>query len=73
MDWPGASTEQVEQQLTKRIEGVVSQNDMVSEISSASRPGESVVNFMLDEYHVKDTAKEFDDVGVKLATGGRST
>ncbi len=67
VDWPGASAAQVEQQLTERLEGVIAQNDMVSEISSASRPGESVINFSLDEYHVKDTAKEFDDVGIKLA------
>ena len=67
VNWPGASAEQVEQLLTKRLEGVISQNSMVSEISSASRPGESVINFTLDEFHVKDTAKEFDDVGVKLA------
>ncbi len=67
MEWPGASADQVEQQVTKRLEGVIAQNDMVSAISSASRPGESIINFTLDEYHVKDTAKEFDDVGVKLA------
>ena len=67
VEWPGASEEQVEQQVTKRIEGVIAQNDMVSEISSGSRPGESIINFTLDEYQVKDTAREFDDVGVKLA------
>ncbi len=67
VEWPGASATQVEALLTKRVEGVISQNGMVDEISSASRPGEAVVNFMLDQYHVKDTAKEFDDVGVKLA------
>ncbi len=70
VEWPGASAEQVEQLLTKRMEGVIAQNDMVNEISSASRPGESVINFSLDEFHVKDTAKEFDDIGIKLAQVG---
>ena len=30
VEWPGASATQVEQLLTKRIEGVIAQNDMVS-------------------------------------------
>ncbi|RRA47465.1 efflux RND transporter permease subunit [Acidipila sp. EB88] len=67
VNWPGASAEQVEQQVTRRVESVISQSDMVSDISSASRPGEAILQFTLDEFHVKDTAKEFDDVGVKLA------
>lgn len=70
VEWPGASATEVEELLTKRLEGVVAQNNMVNEISSASRPGEAVVSFTLDEFHVKDTAKEFDDVGVKLAQIG---
>ncbi len=70
VEWPGASATEVEKLLTKRIEGVVAQNKMVSEIRSASRPGEAVVNLTLDEYHVKDTAKEFDDVGIKLTQIG---
>jgi multidrug efflux pump subunit AcrB len=70
VEWPGASATEVEQLLTKRIEGVIAQNDMVSEIRSESRPGEAMVNFALDEFHTKDTAKEFDDVGIKLAQIG---
>lgn len=70
VEWPGASATEVEQLLTKRIEGVIAQNDMVSEIRSESRPGEAMVNLTLDEFHTKDTAKEFDDVGVKLAQIG---
>ncbi len=70
VEWPGASATDVEALLTKRIEGVVAQNAMVSEIRSASRPGEAIVNLVLDEFHVKDTAKEFDDIGVKLAQVG---
>jgi len=69
-EWPGATTNQVEEQLTKRIEAVVSQNPMVTEIRSASRPGMSSVNLVLDEFHVKDTNKEFDDIGIKLSQIG---
>ncbi len=70
VEWPGASATQVEQLLTKRIEGVIAQNDMVSEIRSESRPGEAMVNLTLDEFHTRDTAKEFDDIGLKLAQIG---
>ena len=65
--WPGARAEQVEELVTKRVEAVLGQNGMVSEIRSASREGQSVVTFELDEFHVKNTAKEFDDIGIKLA------
>jgi multidrug efflux pump subunit AcrB len=70
VEWPGASATEVEQLVTKRIEGVIAKNDMVSEIRSESRPGEAMVHLMLDEFQNKDTAKEFDDVGVKLAQIG---
>jgi multidrug efflux pump subunit AcrB len=65
--WPGARAEQVEELVTKRVEAVLDQNGMVSEIRSSSREGQSVVTFELDEFHVKNTDKEFDDIGVKLA------
>jgi multidrug efflux pump subunit AcrB len=65
--WPGARAGQVEELVTKRIEAVLDQNGMVSEIRSSSREGQSVVTFELDEFHVKNTAKEFDDIGIKLA------
>lgn len=37
--WPGARAEQVEELVTKRVEAVLGQNGMVSEIRSASREG----------------------------------
>src|ERR1700758_2385024 len=43
--WPGARAEQVEELVTKRVEAVLDQNVMVSEIRSASREGQSVVTF----------------------------
>ena len=68
--WPGAAADQVEELLTKRIEAVVAQNAMVTEVTSTSRPGMAVVHLTLDENHVRDTAKEFDDIGVKLGQIG---
>jgi multidrug efflux pump subunit AcrB len=65
--WPGAKAQQVEELVTKKVEGVLDQNGMVSEIRSSSRAGQSVIVFELDEFHTKDTDKEFDDVGIKLA------
>jgi multidrug efflux pump subunit AcrB len=65
--WPGARAQQVEELVTKRVEAVLDQNGMVSEIRSSSREGQSVVTFELDEFHVKNTDKEFDDIGIKLA------
>ena len=65
--WPGARAQQVEELVTKRVEAVLGQNGMVSEIRSSSREGQSVVTFELDEFHVKNTDKEFDDIGIKLA------
>ena len=69
-EWPGATTDQVEQLLTKRLEAVVAQNSSVSEIRSVSRPGEAVVNITLDELQTKDPSKEFDDIGIKLSQVG---
>src|ERR1700758_301061 len=46
-NWPGARAEQVEELVTKKVEAVLGQNDMVSEIRSSSREGQSVVTFEL--------------------------
>ncbi len=51
--WPGARAEQVEELVTKRVEAVLGQNDMVTEIRSSSCEGQSVVTFELDEFHAK--------------------
>jgi hypothetical protein len=64
--WPGARAQQVEELVTKRVEAVLDQNVMVSEIRSSSREGQSVVTFELDEFNVKNPDKEFDDIGIKL-------
>src|SRR6266511_1868080 len=58
--WPGQSAERVEQLVTRKIEERVAQNIRVSEITSTSRPGLSVVYAEVDEHARIDTAKEFD-------------
>lgn len=63
--WAGQSAERVEQLVTRKIEEKIAQNIRVSEIKSTSRPGLSVVYAEVDE-RVTDTAKEFDDIKIKL-------
>jgi multidrug efflux pump subunit AcrB len=64
--WPGQSAERVEQLVTRKIEERVAQNIRVSEITSTSRSGLSVVYAEVDEMARLDTGKEFDDIKVKL-------
>jgi multidrug efflux pump subunit AcrB len=64
--WPGQSAERVEQLVTRKIEERVAQNIRVSEITSTTRPGLSVVYAEVDENARVDTSKEFDDIKVKL-------
>jgi multidrug efflux pump subunit AcrB len=64
--WPGQSAERVEQLVTRRVEEKVSQNVRVSEITSTSRAGLSIVYAEVDEQLTTETGKEFDDIKVKL-------
>src|SRR5262249_29861543 len=64
--WPGQSAERVEQLVTRKIEERVAQNIRVSEITSTTRPGLSVVYAEVDEAARFDVGKEFDDIKVKL-------
>src|SRR5215471_12830974 len=64
--WPGQSAERVEQLVTRKIEERVAQNIRVSEITSTTRAGLSVVYAEVDENARVDTGKEFDDIKVKL-------
>src|SRR5262245_58175568 len=63
--WPGQSAERVEQLVTRKIEEKIAQNIRVFEIKWTSRAGLSVVYAEVDE-RVADTAKEFDDIKIKL-------
>ncbi|MGH9842326.1 MAG: efflux RND transporter permease subunit, partial [Blastocatellia bacterium] len=63
--WPGASAEEVEQQVTRKIEEKMAQNSRVETIESISRSNVSVVYLAVDE-QVNDIGKELDDVRLKL-------
>jgi multidrug efflux pump subunit AcrB len=63
--WPGASAEEVEQQVTRKIEEKMAQNSRVETIESISRSNVSVVYLALDE-QVIDIGKELDDIRLKL-------
>ncbi len=63
--WPGASAEEVEQQVTRKIEEKMAQNSRVETIDSISRSNVSVVYLALDE-QVNDIGKELDDIRLKL-------
>jgi multidrug efflux pump subunit AcrB len=63
--WAGQSAEKVEQLVTRKIEEKIAQNIRASELKSKSRPGLSVIYAEVDD-RVQDTAKEFDDIKIKL-------
>jgi multidrug efflux pump subunit AcrB len=70
--WPGATTQQVEQLVTRPIEQEMAQNAFIKPpvpsdfgIRSISFPGLSLVYVQLDDT-VKDTKKQFSDINLKL-------
>src|SRR6202165_818266 len=70
--WPGATAEQVEQFVTRRIEEVAAENKTIHPgtdadygVKSISLPGYSFVYLQLDE-SVKDTKRQFSDINLKL-------
>ncbi len=71
-NWPGATAQQVEQLVTRPIEGTMAQNAFIKPpvasdfgIRSISSPGLSLVYIQLDN-SVKDTKKQFSDINLKL-------
>jgi multidrug efflux pump subunit AcrB len=65
--WPGASTEKIEQLITRRIEEKIAENVRVDKIESNTRTGITAVYITLVE-GTADTGKEFDDIKLKLDT-----
>jgi multidrug efflux pump len=63
--WPGMDAERVEDRVTRRIEEVVAQNDVVDVIRSTTRTGVSYVYVDLKE-GTPETGKVFDDIALKL-------
>ena len=75
--WPGASAQQVEQQLTERIEKKLAETPWVDVLRTASRPGESLTVVLLKDYTPKtevseawrQVRKKLDDIHHTLPPG----
>lgn len=67
LSWPGATAENVEERVTRVVEKKLAENAKIERIESTTRSGVAVVTMMLDE-NVKDTAKELDDIWLKLSS-----
>jgi multidrug efflux pump subunit AcrB len=72
--WPGATAQEVEQQVTRQVEQTMAQNAFVRPpapsdfgIRSISFPGLSLVYVQMDD-SVTDTKKQFSDINLKLDT-----
>jgi multidrug efflux pump subunit AcrB len=70
--WPGATAQEVEQQVTRQVEQTMAQNAFVRPpaasdfgIRSISFPGLSMVYVQMDD-SVTDTKKQFSDINLKL-------
>ncbi len=64
-NWPGASAEKIEQQVVRKIEEKLATNARVEKLDAVARNGLAVVYVSVDE-RVRDIAKEFDDLRLKL-------
>ncbi len=75
--WPGATAQEVEQELTERIEKKLQETPYVDVIKSASRAGESLVFVQVKDYTPKaevpeswrQVRKKLDDIRHQLPAG----
>ncbi|MBK9162046.1 MAG: efflux RND transporter permease subunit [Nitrosomonadales bacterium] len=75
--WPGAAAQEVERELTERIEKKLQETAWVDIVRSASKPGESLVFVMLKDYTPKtevpeawrQVRKKLDDIRHTLPQG----
>ena len=75
--WPGATAQEVERELTERIEKKLQETPWVDVLRSASKPGESLIFVMLKDYTPKDEVpeswrqvrKKLDDIQHTLPAG----
>jgi multidrug efflux pump subunit AcrB len=67
--WPGASTEKIEQLVTRRVEEKVAENARVDKIESNTRTGLTAIFITLVDGSF-DVPKEFDDIKMKLDSIG---
>ena len=63
--WPGATAEQVEQQITYKIEQAINQNAYVKDTFSTSVTGSTCVHVELED-KTRDTREQFSDINLKL-------
>jgi multidrug efflux pump subunit AcrB len=68
-DWPGATAEQVEQQIAYKIEQAMSQNSYVKKTYSQTTTGTTQVRVDLADT-TKDTTEQFSDINLKLLNVG---
>ncbi len=66
VSWPGANAETVEARVTRPVEDKLAENSKIDKLESTTRAGLTVVTITLDK-NVADTAKEFDDIWLKLS------
>jgi multidrug efflux pump len=77
--WPGATAQQVEQELTDRIEKKLSETPWIDVMTSASKPGDSLILITLKDYTPKaevpeawrQVRKKLDDIRDTLPAGIR--
>jgi multidrug efflux pump len=75
--WPGATAQEVERELTERIEKKLQETPWVDVLRSASKPGESLVFVVLKDYTPKEEVpeswrqvrKKLDDIRHTLPPG----
>jgi multidrug efflux pump len=65
--WPGASSEKIEDLITRKLETKIAENAKIDKIESNTRSGITVVTVTLRE-EVTDVDKELDDLQLKLAS-----
>ena len=65
--WPGASAENVEELITRKMEQKIAENAKVEKIESTTRGSVAIVTVTLRD-DTKDTGREFDDIRLKLDT-----
>lgn len=68
-NWPGATAEQVEQQITYKIEQAINQNSTVKDTFSTSVTGSTSVHVELQD-GTADTREQFSDINLKLQNVG---
>jgi multidrug efflux pump subunit AcrB len=65
--WPGVASDRIEQLVTRKLEAKIAENTRVKKVESLTRDSISVVTVTLEDT-VKEPAKEWDDIALRLDT-----